>query len=62
MSKKIGHNFSRDPYPWDDAERSVISANWTCCDMNLPVTFFICPMCEKERDLDALGNTAQDSL
>jgi hypothetical protein len=61
MSQKIGHNYSRDPYPWDDSERSAISTNWTCCAMILPKTFFICPMCEKERDLDALGNTALDS-
>ena len=51
MSKKIGHDYNRDPYPWDSAEKGAGSANWTCCDMTLPATFYICPMCEKERDL-----------
>jgi hypothetical protein len=58
MSKKIGHNYSRDPYPWDDTGKSANSKEWTCCDMKLPVTFFICPMCEKERDVDAVGQIA----
>jgi hypothetical protein len=52
MSNKIGHNYSRDPYPWDGAEKLAISAKWTCCDMKLPATFHICPICEKERSLD----------
>jgi hypothetical protein len=53
MSKKIGHNYERDPYPWDGAEKSARFEKWTCCDMNLPSSYFICPMCEKERDLAA---------
>lgn len=61
MPKKIGHNFSRDPYPWDDAEKLASSAGWTCCDMKLPLTFYVCPMCEKERDLDAAGNCFKNS-
>ena len=52
MSKKIGHNYSRDPYPWDEANMPAKSTEWSCCDMKLPATFFICPMCEKERELD----------
>jgi hypothetical protein len=59
MSKKIGHNFSRDPYPWDDSEKPTISVNWTCCDMKLPVTFYICPMCGKERDLGIDDNSVK---
>jgi hypothetical protein len=55
MSNKIGHNYSRDPYPWDGAEKLAHSANWTCCDMKLPPTFLICPICEKERDVNS-GN------
>jgi len=50
MSKKIGHNYERDPYPWDDAGKLAGSADWTCCNMSLPATYFICPACEKERD------------
>jgi hypothetical protein len=52
MSKKIGHNYDRDPYPWDGAEKLANSAEWTCCDMNLPSTFYICPICEKDRNFD----------
>jgi hypothetical protein len=55
MSKKIGHNYERDPYPWDGAEKLASSAKWTCCDMNHPSTYFICPICEKGRDLDAVN-------
>ncbi|GFE62852.1 hypothetical protein AOG2_34410 [Geobacter sp. AOG2] len=50
MIKKIGHNYTRDPYPWDGAEILSHSASWTCCGMNLPATYFSCPMCEKERN------------
>jgi hypothetical protein len=53
MSKKIGHNYTRDPYPWDGAEKLASSAEWTCCTMPLPSTYFICPICEKDRKLDA---------
>lgn len=49
MAKKIGHNYERDPYPWDTAKKHGNSAEWTCCGMNLPATFHICPICEKER-------------
>jgi len=50
MSKKIGHNYERDPYPWDGAEKLANSAEWTCCNMTLPATYFVCPICEKERN------------
>jgi hypothetical protein len=53
MSKKIGFNPVRDPYPWDNADLVVNSATWSCCGMNLPATYHLCPMCEKERDEDA---------
>jgi len=49
MSNKIGYNGSRDPYPWDGAEKLTRSSDWSCCDMKLPSTFYICPLCEKER-------------
>ena len=49
MLKKIGHNYTRDPYPWDGAEKLAGAAGWTCCDMNLPSTFYICPICEQDR-------------
>jgi hypothetical protein len=62
MSKKIGHNYTRDPYPWDGAEKLAGSAEWMCCDMNLPSTFCICPICEKERDLDAVTLLSEDPL
>ena len=55
MSKKIGHNYSRGPYPWDDAGKLSRPAEWRCCDMNLPNTFYICPICERERESDAVG-------
>jgi hypothetical protein len=51
MAKKLGHNYSRDPYPWDVNETLASPASWTCCDMNLPSTFIICPICEKEREV-----------
>lgn len=54
MSKKIGHNYERDPYPWDGAEKLASSEEWTCCGLNLSAAFYICPICEKERDLDAV--------
>ena len=56
MSKKIGHNYERDPYPWDSSKKLASAAEWECCGMNLPATFYICPICEKERNL------AEDSL
>lgn len=62
MSKKIGHNYERDPYPWDGAEKFASSAEWTCCDMNLPATFYICPICEKERDLNADSLLSEDAV
>lgn len=55
MTRKIGQHHHKDPYPWDGAEKLSFSAEWTCCGMKLPSTYFICPMCEKERDLDAAG-------
>jgi hypothetical protein len=51
MSKKIGHDYNRDPYPWDGAEKLASPAEWTCCDLNLPLTYYICPICEKDRKL-----------
>lgn len=53
MVKKAGHDYNRDPYPWDGAETLASAASWTCCDMNLPSTFITCPICDKERDLNA---------
>lgn len=50
MAGKCGHNYSRDPYPWDGKETLANSSSWTCCDMNLPSTYIFCPMCEKERE------------
>jgi hypothetical protein len=55
MAKKTGHNYSRDPYPWDEAKTSSNSASWACCDMNLPSTFYLCPICDKERGLIPAG-------
>lgn len=55
MSNKIGHDYNRDPYPWDGAEKLASSAEWTCCGTQVPATFFICPICGKERDLDDTG-------
>lgn len=49
MTKKIGHSYIRDPYPWDGAETLAGSASWRCCGMNLPATYLTCPMCERER-------------
>jgi hypothetical protein len=62
MSKKIGHNYSRDPYPWDDAEKRASSAQWTCCDMKLPATFFICPICEAERNFEDVDQLSDDTV
>jgi len=61
MYKKIGHNYERDPYPWDGAEKLAGSAEWTCCDMKLPTTFYICPICEKDRKLDDVNLSSEDS-
>ena len=61
MSKKIGHNYSRDPYPWDDSEKPANSGEWTCCGMKLSRSFYVCPICEKERDQESEGDTDQDS-
>jgi hypothetical protein len=54
MPHKIGYNAIRDPYPWDGAEVLANAAAWTCCDMNLPATYSLCPMCEKRRDPDVV--------
>jgi len=58
MTKKAGHNPTRDPYPWDGAETLAGAAAWTCCGMHLPATYCTCPMCEKERD--ASGEAGED--
>jgi hypothetical protein len=50
--KKIGHNSNRDPYPWNDTNKLTGTKEWKCCDMKLPSTFYICPICEKERTLE----------
>ena len=60
MPKKIGHNYERDPYPWDGAEKLNCSAEWTCCGMKLPATYYLCPICDKERDLDAVGLLSEE--
>jgi len=62
MTKKIGHNYTRDPYPWDGAETLAGSASWTCCDMNLPATYLTCPICEKERDVAGVSPGDDDSV
>ncbi len=62
MSKMIGHNTIRDPYPWDGAEVLANAASWRCCGMNLPATYYLCPICDKQRDLEqsaAAGNTVE---
>lgn len=61
MAKKIGHNYNRDPYPWDGAEILASSAPWTCCNMNLPSTFFTCPICDKERVVNADEEQEQEN-
>lgn len=60
MVKKIGHNYERDPYPWDGAERLASAGEWTCCEMKLPSTFYTCPICDKERDLDSANAVHED--
>jgi hypothetical protein len=62
MSKKIGHNYERDPYPWDNAKKLAKSSEWTCCGMNLPATFYVCPICEKERSTDSGNLTTEDAV
>lgn len=52
MAKKIGHNYSRDPYPWDGAENLNGATWWECCGMRLPSTFLVCPICDKERTVE----------
>jgi len=52
MPHKIGFNAIRDPYPWDGAEVLANAAAWSCCGMNLPATYCLCPVCEKRRDTD----------
>ena len=54
MSHKIGFNAVRDPYPWDGAEVLSNAAAWNCCGMNLPATYSLCPVCEKQRDTDTV--------
>ena len=59
MSKKIGHNPVRDPYPWDASQKSGKSSGWECCDMKLPATYDVCPICEKRRgDVDIVNSTS----
>jgi hypothetical protein len=60
MSKKIGHDYNRDPYPWDGAEKLSSSTEWTCCDMVLPSTYIICPLCETDRKLDDVNLLSVD--
>jgi len=50
MPKKTGHVTMRDPYPWNGAEVLANAAAWSCCGMNLPATYIICPVCEKTRE------------
>ena len=58
MGKKTGHIHSIEPYPWDEAKNRASSALWICCDMNLSSSFYVCPICEKER----IVNQADDDL
>jgi hypothetical protein len=60
MSKKIGHDYNRDPYPWDGAEKLDGSADWTCCNLRLPSTYFICPLCGNDRKLDDVNLLSVD--
>lgn len=55
MPHKIGYNAIKDPYPWDGAEVLSNAAAWTCCGMNLPATYSLCPMCEKRRNPEVVG-------
>jgi hypothetical protein len=55
MSKKIGHNYERDPYPWDGAGKLTSSTEWTCCDMDHPSMYILCPICEKERNVEVVN-------
>lgn len=61
MAKKIGHNYERDPYPWDTASKDKGSREWTCCEMSLPATFYICPICEKEREYIEDSESTEES-
>ena len=61
MPKKIGHNYERDPYPWDGAEKLASSAKWSCCDMELPGTYYTCPICGKERIVGADDGLSESS-
>lgn len=61
MAKKIGHNYERDPYPWDSPKVNKRSAEWRCCEMNLPATFYICPICEVERELTNPEESGEES-
>lgn len=51
MPKKIGHDYNRDPYPWDSSEKPASTGEWMCCGMKLPSTFNVCPICEKNKKL-----------
>lgn len=61
MSKKIGHDYNRDPYPWDSAENLTKPAEWSCCDMRLSSKFSSCPICGKERKTENANLTFEDS-
>jgi hypothetical protein len=62
MSKKIGHDYNRDPYPWDLSQKHARSAEWTCCDMALPATYNICPACENARPVSDADEQTDDLM
>lgn len=52
MAYRAGHDLVRSSYHYEDIERLSHPTSWLCCNMVLPTSFFLCPICGREQDME----------
>jgi len=52
MANKIGYDHNCNSFPHEEMEFLARKTSWTCCNMTLPSSFYLCPICGLEQDMD----------
>jgi len=52
MAYRAGHDLVRSAYHCEDIEVLSYPTSWRCCNMVLPTSFFLCPICGREQDME----------
>ncbi|NVN90113.1 MAG: hypothetical protein HXX11_05860 [Desulfuromonadales bacterium] len=52
MAYSIGYDHMSSSYPHEEMDFLPRITTWTCCNMVLPTSFYLCPICGLEQGMD----------